>query len=240
MNYTGPDIARIVSEYERRAVELPADYYSLCKPANLMMHQDAVAGCLRMLNGASVFPLAGKHIADIGCGDGSWLLEFMRWGADPAALSGVDLSARRIAVARERMPNADLRQGSASELPWRDQAFDLVTQFTVFTSILDSELKRAVANEMLRILKPGGSILWFDFRVDNPRNAQVRGIPAREIRALFPECSIRLASEMLAPPIARTVAGWSRPLAAALRGLPFLRTHYVGLIQKRRLLCGRL
>lgn len=232
MNYTGSDTIRIIAEYERRARELPSNYYSWGDPANLMIHQDTASGCIQMLDRASLFPLRGLRVADIGCGAGTWLLEFMQWGADPTALCGIDLSADRIAAARQRIPQADLRVGSAAELPWPDASFDLVSQFTVFTSILDRGLKRAIADEMLRVLKPGGSILWFDFRVNNPHNPQVRGVNAREIRSLFAGCKIQLASEILAPPISRGVAGWSRPLASVLKTVPWLRTHYVGLVGK--------
>ena len=118
-------------------------------------------------------------------------------------------------------------------ITWPDQSFDLVTQFTVFTSILDPALKRAIAREMLRVLRPTGAILWFDFRVGNPRNSQVRGVPAAEIRSLFAGCRIDLVPVLLAPPLARLVAGWSRPLAELLHAVPLLRTHYAGLIRKR-------
>jgi hypothetical protein len=47
---------------------------------------------------------------------------------------------------------------------------------------------------MLRILKPGGAILWFDFRVNNPANPHMCGVAAREIRSLFAGCEITLAS----------------------------------------------
>jgi SAM-dependent methyltransferase len=233
MNYSGSDSIRISAEYARRARELPADFYAWSKPANLLFHQHAVRGCIRMLHRASLFPLHGLRVADIGCGDGTWLLEFLQWGADPAALCGIDLRAERVESARRRIPQADLHTGSASELPWADGSFDLVSQFTVFTSMLDPALKRAVAAEMVRILKPGGAILWFDFRFHNPRNPQVRGVRATEIRSLFPDCEVQLTPVLLAPPLCRRVAGWSWPLAELLTALPFLRTHYAGLIRKR-------
>ena len=37
--------------------------------------------------------------------------------------------------------------------------------------------------------------------MDNPRNPNVRGIRADEIRALFPRCDISLRRVTLAPPI---------------------------------------
>ncbi len=233
MNYTGSDTIRIAAEYERRERELPTNFYSWGDPANLMLHQDAVEGCIQMLDRASLFPLRGQRVADIGCGAGTWLLEFMQWGADPEALCGIDLSSDRIATAHRRIPQADLRAGSASELPWPDRYFDLVSQFTVFTSVLDADLKQAMAKEMLRVLKPDGCILWFDFRVNNPKNPHVKGITAAEIRSLFEGCNTEIGSVLLAPPIARHVAAWSKPLAELLKAVPLLRTHYVGLIRKK-------
>ena len=76
-----------------------------------------------------------------------------QWGAVAANLYGIDLIAGRIAYARERLPGADLRWGDARHLPWRDGSFDLVTQFTVFSSILDTQVQAEVAAEMLRVLR---------------------------------------------------------------------------------------
>ena len=137
-------------------------------------------------------------------------------GRGPCGLCGIDLSADRIAAARQRIPHADLRIGSAAELPWPDASFDLVSQFTVFTSILDPGLKRAMADEMLRVLKPDGSILWFDFRVNNPNNAQVRGVAAERNSSFVRRLRDPACVGVLAPPISRRVTGWSRPLAGVI------------------------
>jgi SAM-dependent methyltransferase len=234
MSASGSDLARISAEYARRGRELPPDFYSWSKPANLLLHQQAMRGCLRTLTRASLFPLNVSRILDVGCGDGTWLLEFIQWGADPTALCGIDLLPERLSRAKFRIPQADIRPGSASELPWPDETFDLVTQFTVFTSILDPLLKQAVANEMVRVLRPGGAILWFDFRMSNPRNPHVRGMRAAEIRDLFAGCEVQLSSVLLAPPLARLITKWSWPLTECLHTVPLLRTHNVGLIRKPR------
>ncbi len=232
MNYPDADLARITTEYQRRDCEIPLDFYSWAKPANLLMHQQTLRSCIGMLRRASLFPLDGLRVADIGCGAGTWLLEFVQWGADPNMLAGIDLMPGRLDRARQRIPQSDLRVGSASELPWPDEHFDLVSQFLVFTSILDQSRRQAVANEMVRVLKSGGSILWFDFRVDNPNNPEVKALRRKEIKALFPGCSVELAPALLAPPLSRLLAARSWALAEALHVLPFLRTHYVGLIRK--------
>ena len=82
-----------------------------------------------------------------------------------------------------------------------DRNFDLVFQGTVFTSISDPALKRQIAAEMVRVIKDNGLILWYDFRVNNPWNADVQGVKAHEIQQLFPDCDIRLRRVTLAPPL---------------------------------------
>jgi hypothetical protein len=74
---------------------------------------------------------------------------------------------------------------------------------------------------------------WNDFRVDNPRNRNVAGIRASEIRALFPGCTVDLHSVTLAPPLARAIVPLSWAGALMLESLPFLRTHYLGIIRKQ-------
>jgi ubiquinone/menaquinone biosynthesis C-methylase UbiE len=232
MNYAGTELAQIAAEYERRAREIPADYYSWASAGNLLMYTQTMRAVIGMLSREGLFPLTGLRIADFGCGDGTWLLEYMQWGAQASDLAGIDLMPERIARARERVPQADLRQGSASELPWPDHSFDIVSQFLVFMNMADPALKGAVAGEMLRVLRPGGAILWFDLRVDNPRNPRAHGVRAAEIRKLFRGYRVRLAPALLAPPLARRVAGWSWPLADALQSVPWLCTHYAGLVRK--------
>lgn len=232
MSYIESEIARIAAEYERRAREIPRDFYAWSREANLLAYTHAMRTAIRLLSRASLFPLEGRRVADIGCGNGTWLLEFVQWGANPADVAGIDLMRARIEQARLSLPRADLRVGSASALPWPDASFELVSQSLVFMNMLDPAFKRAVAGEMLRILQPGGAILWFDLRVNNPRNPQAHGVPAAEIRALFPGCRVTLAATVLAPPLARRIAKWSWLLAEALQELPVLCTHYTGLIRK--------
>lgn len=174
-------------------------------------------------------PIHGTSVLDIGCGDGTWLKLFRELGA--GKLAGIELRSKPYAAAVRNIPDAELICGSAHRLPWHDAHFDIVSQFVVFTSILDSTLKQRIAAEMLRVVKPSGMILWYDFRVNNPRNPNVRGVGKAEIAALFPFCEIRLHSLILAPPLANVVVPRSPRFASALERVPFLRTHYLGLIK---------
>jgi len=85
---------------------------------------------------------------------------------------------------------------------------------------------------MLRVLKPDGLIVWYDFHVNNPKNRDVRGVKKQEIRELFPACQIELRRATLAPPIARTLASYSWLLCYLLERIPLLCTHYLGAIRK--------
>ena len=80
---------------------------------------------------------------------------------------------------------------------------------------------------------PGGALLWYDFRVNNPRNPNVRGVGRKELRSLFPDLAGEVRSATLAPPIARLVAPRSNWLATTLEGFPFLRTHLLAVLVKR-------
>lgn len=198
---------------------------------NLFYQGQTARRSIRMLRSEGRLPLAEQCVADIGCGSGQWLLEFLRWGARCSNLAGLDLSESRIDVARRRLPMARLECGDAAALPWSDGSFDMVTQFTMFTSILSSAVRRRVAREMLRVLKPDGVILWYDFCFDNPRNPDVRGIREPELKSLFPGCSIRTEKATLAPPLARRVVPLSWSAALLLDAFPLLRTHCLALIR---------
>lgn len=232
MTHSSVDSARIAAEYQRRAREIPRDHYSLAHPAVLLMQQQTERAIIGLLVRAGLFPLDGLRVADIGCGYGGWLIEFLQWKAAASHLAGIDLMPERVEAARRRVPAADIRLGDAASLPWPGESFDLVAQFTLFMNIFDPALRRAVAGEMLRVLKPGGAILWFDPRVSNPRNPELKPARASEIRALFPACEIDLQSVLLAPPLSRLLAARAWPLAQMLHSVPLLRTHYAGLIRK--------
>jgi len=184
-----------------------------------------------MLRRSGRTDLRQARVLEVGCGRGSRLADWPRWGADPTRLAGVDLMETFIAEARKLLPQADLKTGSGDALPWPDDHFDIVVQQTVFTSVPDPALRRAIANEMRRVTRPGGCLLWYDFRYPNPRNPDVQPMPAGEIRALFPDCRITLRSVTLLPPLARALAPISHCLCRILERIPPLRSHLLALIE---------
>jgi ubiquinone/menaquinone biosynthesis C-methylase UbiE len=220
-----PEAARIRREYERRDQSISPDRYAPDNPANRFAQSRLAARIQALFGQHGLKPLAGRRIADIGCGSGAWLSVFAAWGAHREDLSGIDLSQRRVAAARLRLPQSEIVHGDASTLPWSDAFFDLVCQFTAFSSVLDRAMKTAMAAEMLRVLRPGGAVLWYDLRIDNPRNPAVRAISLEEIAALFPGCAFEAERQTLAPPLARAIAPRSEAVASFLERIPALRSH---------------
>jgi ubiquinone/menaquinone biosynthesis C-methylase UbiE len=224
---------RILHEYERRAREIPADFYALSHPANLFSYHGQQRAVLSALERSRMIPLDSRRILDIGCGHGQWLSHFETLQARRDKLAAIELDPRRAAASQERFPGADIRVGDATHLPWPNEEFDIVTQSTVFTSILDGPTRAVVAAEMLRVLKPAGHIVWYDFLFDNPRNPNVRGVRRNQIHGLFPNCRIHLRRITLAPPLARRIVPISWPFARLLEQLRLLNTHYLGVIRKQ-------
>lgn len=206
--------------------------YSWEQPGHLFIMQELERRLLGMLGRHDFLPLGGRRVLEVGCGSGHFLRELVKWGADPARVVGIDLLEDRLAEARHLAPAAvRLEQANAAETGFADGSFDVVLQMTVFTSILSADVRRRVAAEMRRLLAPGGCIVWYDFRVNNPRNSDVRAVGRSEIRHLFPGTSIDFEAATLAPPLARRLAPRAWWLCESLDLLPFLRTHYLAMIR---------
>jgi SAM-dependent methyltransferase len=200
--------------------------------AGRFQFQERERHVLRLLDRQRLMPLAGKKILEIGCGTGKWLRDLVAWGADPETLFGVELLQASAARARRLCPQAvTIECGSAASLSFPSHSFDIVLQATVFTSVLDDDMKQAIAAEMLRVVRPGGVILWYDFFFRNPGNPYVKPVSRPEIRRLFPNCSLDLRRIGLAPPLTRMLAPHSWATCAVLSRLPPLCTHYLGAIQ---------
>jgi SAM-dependent methyltransferase len=95
----------------------------------------------------------GDAVLDVGCGAGTFLGLAAERGARP---SGLDAAESLLAVARERVPGADLRAGDLQWLPYDDDTFDFVTGFNSFFFAADMGAALAEAG---RVTRPGGSVL---------------------------------------------------------------------------------
>lgn len=226
------ELQRIRSAYARRASTQPSARYSQSDASHVLRTNEIKDRVAQVFLRKGATPLADCRILDVGCGEGRWLRLLNEMGANPVNLVGVDLLPERVDIAREICSSlASVQSCDASSLPFANQSFDVALAFTVFSSVLDSVLKSEMAAEILRVIRPGGLVLWHDFHVNNPRNADVRGVTRKEIATLFPGCRVALDPITLAPPLSRLVAGSPR-LHGQLSRIRFLCTHDFGLIEK--------
>ncbi|HEV3474361.1 MAG TPA: class I SAM-dependent methyltransferase [Actinomycetota bacterium] len=120
--------------------------------------------------------LGGKDVLELGCGAAQWSAGAAEAGGRP---TGIDLSARQLRHARRRLNKNDvsipLVQGSAEELPFRDESFDVVISDHGAISFADPA--RTIP-EAARVLRPGGTLAFcigspFMFISWNPKTERV-------------------------------------------------------------------
>ncbi len=225
---TEAELERARAAYSARAgVDHP---YRWDNPGYVTYLQRLERDLLRALADAGVM-LAGARVLEVGCGTGYFLERLRHFGAGECY--GVDLMEDRIAQGRERYPALRLQVGNASDLPFEDGEFDVVTQFTCLSSIVDADVRAAAAREMLRVARPSGWVLSFDFRSVRPLGrrrpaaTQTVELDEPELRRLFgtPALLRRVAMRFELAQL----AGGHEVLAAALAAFPQLRSHLLGI-----------
>ena len=224
------DIARLKDEYEDRKHRfVNRDVYSWFNQGNLFALYQRQRALLKALRKIGIADLSDLMICEMGCGGGGVLTEFLNYGAMPKKLFGIDLLIDRLAEAQLKLPATNFVNANGQNFPFASRSFDFVLQYTALSSILDSRLRVEIARDMLRIVKPGGVIISYDFWI-NPTNAQTRGIPPSEIRGLFQNCTFEFHKITLAPPIARRLVPISWGLAWLLESFRVFNTHYLIMI----------
>lgn len=199
--------------------------HSLLRMGNLLMVQERDRWLVRVLCDHGIESLAGIRAFEAGCAGGYNLRNLIQLGAHVEHLAGMDISAERVAEARDRTPGLRLSAGSADAIGEAEGSFDLCLAFTLFSSVRDEEVAHGIAREMVRITKAGGLILVYDMRRQSPRNPNVHPIGIDDLRRWFPRCPVRSRSITLAPPIARLVGRFAPWLYGPLAAIPPLRSH---------------
>jgi SAM-dependent methyltransferase len=81
-------------------------------------------------------------ILDVGCGKGFLLFDFLKVQPD-AEIHGIDISEYAIENSKEEVQGC-LKIGSATDLPWVDDYFDLVISINTFHNLYNYELADAL------------------------------------------------------------------------------------------------
>lgn len=99
----------------------------------------------------------GTRFLDAGCGSG---MAAELAAARGAEVAGVDAAEATLSIARSRAPAGDFRKGDLEELPFADEAFDVVT---AFNSLQYAGNPVAALREARRVARRGGSVVIMTF-----------------------------------------------------------------------------
>jgi demethylmenaquinone methyltransferase/2-methoxy-6-polyprenyl-1,4-benzoquinol methylase len=148
---------------------------------------------------------SGKRVLDLGTGTGDVARELAAAGA--ALVVGADVTPAMIDAARSRLAGTAHRWvlADAQRLPFRDAAFDVVTNAFLLRNLPDLDV---ALREMTRVLRPGGQLVCLDMTA-----------PPRTPFAML----YRLYFNRLAPPLAGLLSGDRaayRYLPSSLEGFP--------------------
>ncbi len=97
-----------------------------------------------------VKPDGSKRVLDIGCGAGNMIHHLGRYGP----VVGVDNNPKPLSVAQAR--GYDVREGEAEDLPFDDEAFELVA---LLDTVEHCDDDMAVLRECYRVCGPGGHLV---------------------------------------------------------------------------------
>jgi 2-polyprenyl-3-methyl-5-hydroxy-6-metoxy-1,4-benzoquinol methylase len=122
-----------------------------------------------------------ERFLDAGCGDGRYLAALAWFAERPAQIVGTDISDRILITAKRAVAqtgvDAEFVRANLEELPFPDDAFDVVLCTQVLEHLLDP---RAGLRELARVAAPGGTLI---VSTDNRRALVSKALNAP--RALF-------------------------------------------------------
>ena len=129
-------------------------------------------------------PLTGKEVLDIGCGRGRWLQFYSALGTN---VVGIDIS--RDAVGSCRRKGHPAVTGSIENIPFPNNAFDIVNSITVLHHLPHEAQKNAVG-EMQRVMKDGGYAVLLESTWEDDPSPHVWGRSIEDWSALFHDCKL--------------------------------------------------
>jgi ubiquinone/menaquinone biosynthesis C-methylase UbiE len=174
---------------------------------------------------ATQVDLNAKQVLEVSCGHGGGASYLVRT-LHPATYTGLDFNPDGIAFCQKRhhVPGLDFMHGDAENLPFADESFDAVVN--VEASHAYPRLPRFLA-EVVRVLRPGGHLLYADFRGRSEfggwdaalADTQLRRVSERVIN---PEVlrGLEKNSQRSIELIDRLVPAFLRPFGRRFAGIP--------------------
>jgi SAM-dependent methyltransferase len=103
----------------------------------------------------------GAVMLEVGPGPGA-TTEWLRHRVPRLVALELDAGAAERLAARFAGATVEVQVGDATEIPWPDGSFDSVGSFTMLHHVPTAALQNRVLAEMLRVLKPGGTLVASD------------------------------------------------------------------------------
>lgn len=107
----------------------------------------------------------GQRVLDVGCGTGSLAMR-IRSQMPRVEVIGLDPDPKALAIARRKAERARVEvrfeEGYGDALPFADASFDRATS-SLMLHHLELATRRGMLREVLRVLRPGGSLHLLDF-----------------------------------------------------------------------------
>lgn len=109
----------------------------------------------------------GKKILECGCGSGDFTSYLVNSLDNAVNIYAIDISSSQLKLASKKIQksNVNFVTGSVMDLPFKNEFFDFVIGNAVLHHLdIDKSLE-----EIKRVLKPGGSLLFFEPNMLNPQ-----------------------------------------------------------------------
>ena len=105
----------------------------------------------------------GERILDLGCGTGVLIQRLLQVSPE-IEIVGIDTSAEMLEIAKQKLPESvELKLGSADNLPFVSNYFDIVVSTSAFHFFRDPS---QALQEAKRVLKPNGRLVITDWCYD--------------------------------------------------------------------------
>ena len=172
----------------------------------------------------SALSMGDCRFLEIGAGHGFNVHYFLEKGVKEENCTLIEPDSDRFESLKKTLPKAVIEEARFGDSRV-EGGFDVILISLVLSSILDHEIQEQVLSRALTMLEPQGHLIIYEFRYDNPKNKNVKGVSPNLIkRVLKGGHKFQQWSVSLAPPIGRRVGKAYKPINYLF---PFLRTHFI-------------